>query len=108
MPNYRRGNWIPGAAYRGSVYARATNAKLRAILIANTQYPLIAGSVERLKEQFQHRMEFVAEEATFTTGVTEFYEADLLITFGANGTTSCDSSRSIRTIFQYTRRNSTH
>ena len=59
----------------------ATNAKLRAVLIANTQYPLIAGSVERLKEQFQHRMEFVAEEATFTIGVTEFYEADLLITF---------------------------
>ena len=26
-------------------------------------------------------MEFVAEEATLTTGVTEFYEADLLITF---------------------------
>ena len=59
----------------------ATNAKLRAVLIANTQYPLIAGSVERLKEQFQHRLDFVAEEATFTTGVTEFYEADLLITF---------------------------
>ena len=59
----------------------ATNAKLSAVLIANTQYPLIAGSVERLKEQFQHRLDFVAEEATFTTGVTEFYEADLLITF---------------------------
>jgi len=70
------------ALHIGAAYMQgATNAKLRAVLIANTQYPLIAGSVERLKEQFQHRMEFVAEEATFTTGVTEFYEADLLITF---------------------------
>ena len=70
------------ALHIGAAYMQgATNAKLRAVLIANTQYPLIAGSVERLKEQFQHRMEFVAEEATFTIGVTEFYEADLLITF---------------------------
>lgn len=70
------------ALHIGAAYMQgATNAKLRAVLIANTQYPLIAGSVERLKEQFQHRLDFVAEEATFTTGVTEFYEADLLITF---------------------------
>ena len=70
------------ALHIGAAYMQgATNAKLSAVLIANTQYPLIAGSVERLKEQFQHRLDFVAEEATFTTGVTEFYEADLLITF---------------------------
>ena len=70
------------ALHIGAAYMQgATNSKLRAVLIANTQYPLIAGSVERLKEQFQHRLDFVAEEATFTTGVTEFYEADLLITF---------------------------
>ena len=70
------------ALHIGAAYMQgATNAKLRAVLIANTQYPLIAGSVERLKEQFQHRLDFVDEEATFTTGVTEFYEADLLITF---------------------------
>ena len=70
------------ALHIGAAYMQgATNAKLRAVLIANTQYPLIAGSVERLKEQFQHRLDFVAEEATFTIGVTEFYEADLLITF---------------------------
>lgn len=66
-----------GAAYM----QRVKPQKLRAILIANTQYPLIAGSVSRMKEQFSHRLDFVVEQSTFTTDLSEFYDADLLITF---------------------------
>lgn len=80
MPNYRRGNWISCIAYRSTYMQGATNAKLHAVLIANTQYPLIAGSVERLKSSSNIAWIFGNRRRTFTTGVTSF-EADLLITF---------------------------
>ena len=66
-----------GAAYM----QRVKPQKLRAILIANTQYPLIAGSVSRMKEQFSHRLDFIVEQSTFMTDLSEFYDADLLISF---------------------------
>ena len=61
-----------GAAYM----QRVKPQKLRTILIANTQYPLIAGSVSRLKDPVFYRLDFVVEQSTFTTDLSEFYDAD--------------------------------
>lgn len=66
-----------GAAYMQGV----KDTKIKTLLIANCEYPLIANSVMRLKEQFGHRLEFVAEQSLFSPALLEFYPCDLVITF---------------------------
>ncbi len=62
-------------AYWSRVYARSDKCEITRVLIANTQYPLIA-EVERLKEQFQHRMSGRRADA-YHREWTEFYEAGI-------------------------------
>ncbi len=83
-------------------HIRATNAKLRgayreyAISVDCWKCGAIEGAVPML--------DFVAEEADVHFQVwLSFAEADFISITWANGTSRCDSSRSIRTIFQYAR-----
>ncbi len=78
----------------------ATNAKLRAVLIANTQYPLIAGSVERLKGTVPTSDGVCVAEGATLPWVTEFYERIYSLP-STNGTTVAPEfqSDSIRIIF---------